>query len=42
MGTKDKKLINTMKNGGFNEQFWGVHNGNGKNVLGKVLMNIRQ
>jgi len=30
-----------MKNGGFNEEYWGVYDGKGKNVLGKILMNIR-
>ena len=41
MATKDKKLINTMKNAGFNQQYWGVFEGKGKNILGKVLMHIR-
>lgn len=41
MSTKEKKLINIMKNGGYNEEYWGVYDGKGKNVLGKILMGIR-
>lgn len=42
MSTKDKKLINKLKNNGFNEQYWGLVEGNGRNILGKILMTIRE
>ena len=42
LGTKDKKLINTMKKSGYNELYWGVFEGQGNNLLGKLLMGIRE
>jgi hypothetical protein len=31
-----------MRNGGFNEEYWGVFEGKGKNILGKVMMRVRE
>lgn len=41
MGTKDKKLMNTLKHNGPNELYWGLAEGNGRNILGKIIMHIR-
>lgn len=42
MATKDKKLVNSMKSAGSSQLHWGVYQGEGKNVLGKILMSIRE
>lgn len=42
IGTKDKKLINGFKKSGINEQYWGVFEGNGRNMLGKIIMTVRE
>lgn len=31
-----------MKCGGFNQEYWGVFDGKGKNILGRILMNVRE
>lgn len=38
LNTGDEKLV---EGNNWNDTFWGVCNGNGKNVLGKILMEVR-
>jgi predicted NAD-dependent protein-ADP-ribosyltransferase YbiA (DUF1768 family) len=40
--THPRPLVNTFKSGGENEHFWGVIEGKGSNVLGKILMGVRE
>jgi predicted NAD-dependent protein-ADP-ribosyltransferase YbiA (DUF1768 family) len=39
--TQPRGLINSYKQGGENEQYWGVVDGKGSNSLGKILISIR-
>lgn len=39
--THPKGLINSFKEGGEVEKYWGVVHGKGNNALGKILMGIR-
>ena len=41
IGTKNKKIINTLNSKGYNEEYWGIVDGVGKNALGKILMTVR-
>jgi hypothetical protein len=40
--THPRTLVNSFKEGGESEQFWGVLQGKGSNTLGKILMAIRE
>lgn len=40
--THPRSLVNSFKEGGENEQFWGVVQGKGSNTLGKILMTVRE
>ena len=40
--TVPQVLTNTYEEGGEVEEYWGVVNGRGSNILGKILMSVRK